>query len=70
MKTAMFKNDHHESFENIIAYCCGNPRGDELPQVASESEIALDVFCDLTTMPREATAAYLHHQMDDESVFH
>lgn len=69
MRTPMLKNDH-ESFESIIAYCGGSPRGDELPQVASAADIAIDLFNDLTAMPREATAAYLHHQMDDESVFH
>lgn len=69
MKTPALKLET-ESFENIIAYCCGSPRGDELPQVASEDDIAIDVFNDLTAMPREAAAAYLHHQMDDDSVFH
>lgn len=69
MKTSTLKNDH-ESFESIIAYCCGNPQGDELPQVASAADIALDIYNDMTSMPREATAAYLHHQMDDENVFH
>lgn len=69
MKPAILNTDH-ESFENIIAFCGGNPRGDELPQVAGEDDIAIDVFNDLTALPREAAAAYLHHQMDDESVFH
>ncbi len=61
---------HVESFESIVAYCCGSPKGDELPQVAGIDDIAIDVFNDLTAMPREVAAAYLHHQMDDENVFH
>lgn len=61
--------DHN--IESIVSYCCGSPRGDELPQVASEDDIAIDVFNDLTALPREYAAAYLHHQMDDdENMFH
>lgn len=59
-----------QSIDSIVSYCCGNPQGDELPQVAGEADIAVDVFNDLTAFPREYAAAYLHQQINDEDMFH
>jgi hypothetical protein len=60
--------EHGDDFEEIVAYCCGNPKGDELPQVGSAADLALDIFHDVTAMPWDTAAAYLHHQMDDGSI--
>lgn len=68
MRTRHYIEEEND-FESIIAYCCGNPKGDELPQVGSTEDMALDIFHDATAMSRETAAAYLHHQMDDE-IFH
>lgn len=57
------------SFQDIIAYCCGQPQGDELPQIASEDDIAVDIYHDVTSMTREQAMAYLHHQTDND-IFH
>lgn len=54
--------------ENIVSVCCGNPQGDELPQVASAEDILIDVYSDITNAPREFAAAMFHHQyaVDDD----
>jgi hypothetical protein len=48
--------------ETIVSVCCGNPRGDELPQVASTEDIMIDIYSDMTNAPREFAAAMFHHQ--------
>ena len=48
--------------EKIVSVCCGNPQGDELPQVASAEDILIDVYSDMTNAPREFAAAMFHHQ--------
>lgn len=40
----------------------GSPRGDELPQVAGEEDILMDVYSDILNMPREYAAGHFHHQ--------
>lgn len=70
MKQHPIDTHNTESIESIVAYCGGMPQGDELPQVASEDDIAIDVFNDLANMPREFAAAYLHHQIEDDRSFH
>lgn len=57
------------SMQDIIAYCCGHPHDDELPQIGTEDDMAVDLYLDATCMPREQALAYLHHQMDNE-IFH
>ena len=51
--------------ENLMSVCCGNPRGDELPQVASEQDIILDVCSDVLNISRDYTSGLFHHQFDD-----
>lgn len=48
--------------ESIVSVCCGSPRGDELPQVASTEDIMIDIYSDMTNAPREFAAAMFHHQ--------
>jgi len=50
--------------ENIMSVCCGMPKGDELPQVAGEQDILMDVYSDILNVPREYAAARFHHQYD------
>ncbi len=54
--------------DKIVSVCCGSPRGDELPQVASAEDILMDVYSDITNAPREYAAAMFHHQfgVDDD----
>lgn len=51
--------------ESLMSVCCGNPRGDELPQVASAEDLVLDVYSDMLNMPRDHAAGIFHHQFDD-----
>jgi hypothetical protein len=55
--------------DNIISVCCGNPQGDELPQVASAEDILIDVYSDITNAPREYAAAMFHHQYANDDDF-
>lgn len=52
--------------ETVMAVCCGNPRDDELPQVAAEEDILMDVYSDILNMPREDALARFNHQYTDE----
>ena len=52
--------------DNIISVCCGNPQGDELPQVASAEDIMIDIFSDFTNAPREYAAGMFHHQYGND----
>ena len=69
MKPFMSQPEEND-IERIIAYCCGNPGEDELPQIGSVEDMALDLYHDATAMPRDEAAAYLHHQIDDEEIYH
>lgn len=52
--------------ENLMAVCCGNPHEDELPQVAAEEDILMDMYSDILNMPREDASARFNHQYADE----
>lgn len=53
--------------DDVITLCGGVPRGDELPQVAGEKDILMDVYSDILNMPREEAAGFINHQYEDES---
>lgn len=40
----------------------GSPHESELPQVAGEEDILLDVYSDILNLPREYAAGYFHGQ--------
>lgn len=52
--------------ENIVSVCGGNPRGDELPQVAGLEDILIDVYSDMTNATREVAASMLYRQYRDD----
>ena len=54
---------------HLMSVCCGNPQGDELPQVAGEDDILADIYSDITNMPREYASGRFHHQFDDQYDF-
>lgn len=65
MKTfAIEKASMH--MDKIISVCGAMPRGDELPQVAGEQDILMDVYSDMLNLPREFANARVHHQFADE----
>lgn len=55
--------------DDIISVCGAIPRGDELPQVACESDILMDVYSDMLNLPREFANARIHGQYGDEFNF-
>lgn len=65
MKTARPALSHTEDIESILSVCGGIPQGDELPQVAGEEDIIMDVYSDILDMPRQYATAAVHHQFDD-----
>lgn len=58
-----------DDIESLMAVCCGNPHDEELPQVAAEEDIVMDVYSDILNMPRDYAAARFHHQYDDDFSF-
>lgn len=52
--------------DNLMSVCCGTPQGDELPQVAGEEDILMDIYSDILNMPREYASARFNHQYSDE----
>lgn len=52
--------------ESIMSVCCGNPQGDELPQVGGVEDVLIDVYSDAMGTPREYAASVIHHQYADE----
>ncbi len=54
-----------KNLENVIFVCFGRPRGDELPQVASEHDVVVDLIHHHTGRPYEDIDAQLHY-MDAE----
>jgi len=62
MKTMNSIVEETIEMEDIVSVCFGNPRGDELPQVAGIEDILIDVFSDMGNVPREIAAGMFHHQ--------
>lgn len=46
-----------ETMENVIFVCFGKPRGNELPQVATEEQILLDLLREQSIHPDRGAAA-------------
>lgn len=66
MRNRSAAHDEYDfDMESLMSVCCGNPRGDELPQVASEQDLVLDVYSDMLNKPRDYAAGIFHHQLDD-----
>lgn len=65
MKQRLLHTKPNEDIASLMSVCCGNPRGDELPQVASEEDIVLDICSDVLNMSRDHAAGVVHHQYDD-----
>lgn len=61
--------DEAARMDDIMSVCGGVPRGDELPQVASEDDILVDVYSDISNLPREYACAQFHHQLGEAAVF-
>lgn len=66
MKTVSHIVQKAVEMDKLMSVCCGTPQGDELPQVAGEEDILMDVYSDILNMPREYASARFHHQYDDE----
>lgn len=52
--------------EDLMSVCCGNPQGDELPQVAGLEDIMIDVVSDALQVPHQYAAGAIHHQFDND----
>ena len=55
-----------DDFENVVFLCCGRPKGDELPQVATEDDTIIDLVQSCSFKPSAIVSAQLHHQTADE----
>ncbi len=66
MKTSSHIERVSMQMDDIISVCGAIPRGDELPQVAGEQDILMDVYSDMLNMPREFANARIHHQFADD----
>lgn len=58
--------ENAQEMENIVSVCCGNPRGDELPQAAGLQDILMDVYSDILNVPRDYAAGHFNHQYADD----
>lgn len=65
MKRPMMMENISE-MEELMSVCCGNPQGDELPQVAGLEDVMIDLMSDVMQMPHEYAAGALHHQFDND----
>ncbi len=60
---SQFRRDVEE-LDNTIKVCFGRPRGRELPQVATEDDIIIDLMSECSGHSRVFSDAQFHHQME------
>ncbi len=53
-----------EDLENVIVVCFGQPTDMDLPQIADESSIIVELMQDISGMPYGQVEAQYHHQID------
>lgn len=53
-----------KELENVVFVCFGQPKGDELPQVASQDAVIIDMVSSCTGKPMHLVEEEIHHQTD------